>query len=504
MNNLYIEQEHLIMNEENAEQVIGIIQEVVGSYSKKNSGMTDEEWAKNELAKYLPDMAEKEIITVSEEIIESIHSFNQNLHSLELAISNGTSKEKWFQNKVQESSVGMKINKVGQYLQEIDYVIANSNDLMQKTITNADGSINQNLNLDGFIFEQHHANTFNMDAVLKGSKYRAEAVQPNPGEVYKKNSVDIVIKDIVSGKQVKRYQAKLCRDSKATNDAFKKGRYNGQGKIVAKGQAENVKRSSDYISIKEKFNEIKSQSMSKSEGKQMQSIAQEGKSLEIDWNYYKLKDLTNHMTQNVAFASLQSATVAVGFDLVQRKLSGQKIDGGEVVEIALRTGMDSGIKNATTVGLKIASEKGLISLIPKGTPAGIIANVACVAIENVKVLGKVASGELTILKGLEKMERVTMATVSGLACSGLGMAEGAVMGAFALSWIPVIGPAVGGLIGGLVGGTVAYMAGSTIGETVCRGVQKVRNTAVNMVKSTAKAVKSFASSTVNTVKSFFS
>ena len=80
-----------------------------------------------------------------------------------------------------------------------------------------DGSINQNLNLDGFIFEQHHANTFNMDAVLKGSKYRAEAVQPNPGEVYKKNSVDIVIKDIVSGKQVKRYQAKLCRDSKATN-----------------------------------------------------------------------------------------------------------------------------------------------------------------------------------------------------------------------------------------------------------------------------------------------
>ena len=134
----------------------------------------------------------------------------------------------------------------------------------------------------------------------------------------------------------------------------------------------------------------------------MQSIAQEGKSLEIDWNYYKLKDLTNHMTQNVAFASLQSATVAVGFDLVQKKMTGQKIDGGEVVELALRTGVDSGIKNATTVGLKIASEKGLISLIPKGTPAGIIANVACVAIENVKVLGKVASGELTIAKGLEK------------------------------------------------------------------------------------------------------
>ena len=85
MSNLYNEQEYLIMDEKNAEQVIEIIQEVVGSYSQKNNEITDEEWAKEELKKYLPDMAEKEIITMSEEIIESIQSFNQNLHSLEIS-----------------------------------------------------------------------------------------------------------------------------------------------------------------------------------------------------------------------------------------------------------------------------------------------------------------------------------------------------------------------------------------------------------------------------------
>jgi hypothetical protein len=485
--------------EKQLEQVVDIIQEVVNSYTQKDRGISDEDWAKDEFSKHKSEFSEIETEVFSKEITASVHSFDRNLQSIETAMLNGTSKEKWFQDKIQEATVGIEINKVGQYLQEIDLIIANSNNLMHKTIMNADGSINQNPNLDGFIFEQHHVNSFNMDAILKGDKHRAEVLLPKPGGTYTKNSVDIVIKDAF-GKIVKKYQAKFYTNAEASNNAFDKGNYPFQGKLVGETQTGQVINSKDIIGV----GKVKGSPLSKQDGKGLQKLAQEGKSIDVDWNYYKLKDLSSHMTKNVAYAGLQSATIAVGFDLVYKKMSGQNINGDEIVEIALRTGSDAGIKSATTVGLKIASEKGLISLIPKGTPAGIIANVACVAIENVKVLSEIARGELTIAKGLEKMERVTVATVSGLVCSSFGTVTGAVIGAVALSWIPLVGPMVGGVVGGLVGGTVAYMAGSKVGEVVCRAHQKVRETVVNVIKSGARAVGNAVSTAWNSFKSVFS
>ena len=46
----------------------------------------------------------------------------------------------------------------------------------------------------------------------------------------------------------------------------------------------------------------------------------------------------------------------------------------------------TGIKTVTAGALKVAVEKGIITIIPKGTPAGVIANLACISIENVKIL----------------------------------------------------------------------------------------------------------------------
>lgn len=84
--------------------------------------------------------------------------------------------------------------------------------------------------------------------------------------------------------------------------------------------------------------------------------------------------------------------------------SGEEIDGTEIIETALFSGTDFGIKAAAAGALKVGAEKGIISAIPKGTPAGTIANIAFVAVENVKVIGKMATGDITIKEGLDKME----------------------------------------------------------------------------------------------------
>jgi len=485
------------INNEN-EQIVEILQTIIGSYSKKGSSISDEVWVEEELKKHVPHLSQEEIVNIRDELILAVDVQNENIKSLDTALEKGTSKEKWFHEKIQEATVGMEVSRVGQYLQEIDSVIATANQQMHQTITKLDGSINMNPNLDGFIFEQHHANTFNREAALRGSKLRAEVLNPKTGENYTKNSVDLVVKD-EWGRIVKKYQAKFCADSDATNNAFDHGNYPFQGKLVSEGQTGSVPNSKETIGV----GKITSKQLNKGKGKELQTLAQEGKSMDVDWNYYKLKDLTSHMTKNVAVAGFQAATVAVGYDLVYKKMSNQEIKTDEVVELALRTGADAGIKSATAVALKAASEKGLISVIPKGTPAGVIATIASISIENVKVLGKVADGELTLTQGFEKMERVTVSAVGGLITGGIGAGKGAVIGAIALSWIPVVGTAAGAFLGSIVSGTVAYMAGSTIGEKVCTVAQKVRNTAVSLIKSGARAVGKAYNSAKNFLKSFF-
>ena len=78
-------------------------------------------------------------------------------------------------------------------------------------------------------------------------------------------------------------------------------------------------------------------------------------------------------------------------------------------------------------------------------------------IENVKILAKIASGELSVTKGIDQMGRVTTSMVGGL----WGMAKGAAIGAKLTGWIPVIGPGLA-VVTGFVGGMVGYFGGFKI------------------------------------------
>lgn len=66
----------------------------------------------------------------------------------------------------------------------------------------------------------------------------------------------------------------------------------------------------------------------------------------------------------------------------------RRIKGEEVVETALVSGADFGVKAATAGAIKVGVEKEIIKVIPKGTPASTIANITFVAVEDAKVVGK--------------------------------------------------------------------------------------------------------------------
>ena len=485
-----------IITDEEAQAVYDIQKSFIASYVESKDSMTVEEWLPVELGKQLPEKSAEEIAKISEEIITSVRATEAKKVELERAVATGRDKNSWLATELTQYTSAMSAQEASKYLQGLDQAVKTANEAMYDTITTKAGIPNMNMNLDGFIAEQHHVNTFNMNAQASGSEFRAEVLKPKPGETYTKNGFDVVIKD-GSGNRVHQYQMKYGATAEDTIRMLKDGNYSNQTLVVPEDQVAAVQEAFPNKTVTSTIREgnVSSKPLTKEEAKRLQEEAQKGNFLETDWSEYAAKDIAHGIANEVGKSCLMGAAVGAGMNVLSKVVQGEPIDGAEVVETAIVSGADFGVKTAVAGGLKVAAEKEIISVIPKGTPAGTLANIAFVAVEDVKILGKVATGELTLKEGVDKMQQTTVACVAGLATSAKGATLGATIGS-------VFGP-IGAAVGGFVGGCVGYIAGSKVGETVVKGFQKIRDTAKSFVKSTVKAVGSAMGGFVRGVASLF-
>ena len=483
----------LLINEEYGPILIGeecaelkpILSDFVKSFAENKDKLV-EEWLIPKMQEQLPDRTHDDIKSMVSEIITTLETNEENKKSLTEAVDSGRSKESWFASSIRKSTSAMSAQEASKYLDSLDAALKTANDSLYRTITTQTGAINQNPNLDGFIAEQYHAQTFNMNAATSGSQYRAKVLESS-GHRYGKNSVDVVIVDGKGG-IVKKYQSKYCSNAQATERAFKQGDYRGQGKLVPEGQ-EGIQ--SNASTVIESPDGITSNSLTKNRAEQMRDEAQSGKWNDLNWNEYQAKDIAIGIGKQAGYAAIQGAAIGVGLDVAAKLYNGEKIEAEDVIETAITSGADFGIKAAAAGALKVGVEKEIISVIPKGTPAGTIANIAYVAIEDVKVVGKMATGELSVKEGIDKLEQTTVSTVAGLAAMGKGAAIGTTVGS-------VFGP-VGAAAGGFVGGTIGYMAGSKGGETIVKEAQKIRDRAVETIKTVGNNVANAAKSITDSI-----
>ena len=250
-----------------------------------------------------------------------------------------------------------------------------------------------------------------MNATARGSHYRARVLKPE-GKSYTKNSVDDVIDNLDTGRIARRYQIKYGSTIERSKAMYEAGNYRGQRLLTPADQMQAPDGTTSNL-------------LSKQEAKELQAQAQGDKWEGLSWNDYAIKDVAMGIAKNAGKAGAQGLLVGAGFELARQVYSGKEIDGDELIETGLKTGADFGVKTAVAGGLKVASEKGLIACLPKGTPADVITTIAFTAVENVKVLSHVASGELTPIEGFEKFEQVTTSSVCGLASAAKGTAIGA-------------------------------------------------------------------------------
>ena len=486
-----------ILSEKEAKAVSKILREFLESYASSKDKISVEEWLIQEFQKQLPDKSFEEIKEMSAEIIESLRVTEDMKESQEKALATGISNESWLASKILEGTSQMSLQDRVKYLQGLDDAVKNSNVEMIKTITTkGSGYINpsMNPNLDGFIAEQHHVNSFNMNAKAKGSGLRAE-VPTKPGKPYTKNGVDVVIKDN-SGKIINRYQMKYGKSAEETIKMIKSGDYRNQRLVVPEEQVAAVKEAFPNKTVTSTIGDgnISSNPLTKDKAKELQEKAQSNNYIDVDWNDYKLKDIATGIGKEVIYSGCVGVVAGAGIEIASKVWNGEPIDGEKVIEAAIVTGADQGVKAATTGALKVASEKGILKAIPKGTGTGVFANIAFVAIENMKIIGKIGTGELTLQEGIYEAGKTTASCVAGIAASAKGSAIiGAAIGT-------VLGP-VGTAVGGFVGGTVAYIAGSKVTESVVKGAKKIYEKGVEVVKSIASGIVSVGRSVVSVGRS---
>lgn len=460
--------------EENARKTAGLISSFVSSWERHKHDTAPADWLANEFRKY-PNLweGEEEMVATAKEVVANVERRNADQASLQAHVDAGKSKASWLAGKIEEGAAAAGASSVGAYATDIEQTLQTANYEMLDTVTTASGTFNQGKNLDGLIAEQHHVDTFNLDAAAKGSPLRAEV----RGSL-KKNSVDIVIKD--GNKIVRRYQSKYGKDAKATQSQFADGDYRGQGKLVADGQEDAVANATNVIEAQD----VSSKPLSKAEAKrQQEQVQQEEEAREYEWNEVNRIEIAKRIGKQAAASAALTCALQGARILGRRVWNSLRGKESQSASEDIQEFFESSIKGATHVGVQtavcgavvVAVKNGLINSL-KNTPVGQIVNVVHAGIENAKVLWRFAKGDLTAEETLDAMGTTTASVVGGLKGAAQGIALGSVMGP------------VGSFVGGIVGG----IAGSKIGDAVWRGskaIVKAATKAASLLEGAVQIVK---------------
>lgn len=445
------------------------------------------------------DIAESTLGKTSNEVKDELRETSKNLEQKNIkGIYNITKK-------VETIGKVASFNKLNRYFENINEVIADGNEKMVNSLLTKAGNINQNPQLDGFIFEQFHENTFNIDAAIKDiHNVRAEALVPKDGMGYGKSSVDLVVKLKKNGIEtnVKKYQAKLSDNPEAL---FKKGNYKFQRRLYGEGH-ENIG------NTKVEYEGIESVAVSKSEMKRIQTEVQKG-NLEISKQSFEKNIDVKALSKQIGKQALLSGTIAVGVEMTMftglKIIQGEEIKAEEVIIDGLKVGGSVGVSTAIAGGIKTAVEKKII----KGTAAKILKNnnivgtIAFSALSLVGIMATVGSGEMSLKDGMKEIGGILAGTYGGIKGSiiGAGMAAG-VIASVGVILAPVVA-AIAGTIGYFVGSTIASniaKGATTIATTITSTLLTVAKAGYNTVKGIASGVSSVVKGTVSVVSNFCS
>ena len=461
-------------------------------------GITNGDYVGNEILEKVADEIEEAEIIDTKEVIEDMKEASNILSNYNEAMIYETAAIKEPQLVVNALSA----NSVNNYVDTINTAIDNANKTLMESVTTKAGTINQNPNLDGFIFEEYHAGTFNVDATVKQKPYHAEALKPELGETYGKNSIDIVIED--TGKYVKKYSAKAYKNANETAKSFYDKmtgyKYKFQSKLVPTEQTSEIANSVDKI----KYNNVESKGITKAEIKEIQNDLQTGNK-KADIINFKNDVNTISISKQIGKQAMVNGTIGLAIGMAAnigtKIIQGKEVEVEEVIEIGIKTGESIGLSTAVAGGIKVAVEKEIIPAMSNST----IGAIAASSIDIIGTACKLGSGEISLGEAIKEVGTSISSAYSAIVSSSFGYtATIAVAGMVGLGTMGTVGTVIGTGVA-LVAGAVCGTVGSKIGGAIANGVgtiaEKVVDKAVEVVKEGIDTVKNTANGVINKVQS---
>ena len=465
-------------------------------------GITNGDYIGNEILEKVADEIEEAEIIDTKEVIEDMKEASNILSQYNETIIYETAAIK----EPQLVANVLSANSVNNYVDSVNTAIDNANKTLVESVTTKAGTINQNPNLDGFIFEEHHAGTFNIDAAVKQKSYYAEALKPELGETYGKNSVDLVIKDD-AGKYVKKYSAKAYKNANETAKSFYDKitgyKYKGQSKLVPTDQTNEIANSAD----KTKYNNVESKGISKAEIKDIQNDLQSGNKKDI-LNFKKDVN-TISISKQIGKQAMVNGTMGVGIGMAANiginLITGKEVEAEEVIEAGIKTGASMGMATAVAGGIRVAVEKKVIpTVFSRMLTNNTIGAIAAASMDIIGTAFKLGSGEISLVQAVKDVGKSVGAAYGAIVASGWGYAGGmAIAGMIGLGTIGAVGTILGVGVA-VVAGAVCATVGSKVGGAIANGIGAVVGAiaegAVGIVKAGKEVVKSVASGVWNGVK----
>ncbi len=461
-------------------------------------GITNGDFVGNEiLEKVAVEIEEAEILD-TKEVIEDMKEASNVLSQYNEAMIYETAAIK----EPQLVANVLSAKSVNNYVDAVNNTIDSANKTLMESVTTKTGNINQNPNLDGFIFEEYHAGTFNIDATVKGKNYQAKALKPEIGETYGKNSIDLIIED--SGKYVKKYSAKAYKNANETAKSFYDKitgyKYKFQSKLVPTDQVGDIANSVDKV----KYNNVESKGITKAEIKDIQNNLQSGNK-KVDIFNFKKDVNTISISKQIGKQAMINGTMGLGIGMaanigtkiIQRK----EVEVEEVIEAGIKTSGSVGLSTAVAGGIRVTVEKEIIPAMSNST-------IGAVAASSMDIIGtacKLGSGEISLGEAVKEVGTSISSAYSAIVSSSFGYtATIAAVGMVGLGTLGTVGTVIGTGVA-LVAGAVCGTVGSKIGEEIANGVgtiaEKVVDKAVEVVKEGIDKVKNIANGVINKVQS---
>ena len=470
-------------------------------------GITNGDYVGNEILEKVADEIEEAEIIDTKEIIEDMKESSNILSNYNEAMIYETATIK----EPQLVSNILSANSVNNYVDTINTAIDNANKTLMESVTTKVGTINQNPNLDGFIFEEYHAGTFNVDATVKQKPYHAEALKPELGETYGKNSIDLVIED--TGKYVKKYSAKAYKNANETAKSFYDKitgyKYKFQSKLVPTDQTREIVNSVDKI----KFDNVESKGITKTEIKNIQNELQSGNK-KIDIFSFKKDVNTISISKQIGKQAMVNGTMGLGIGMVANIganiITGKGVEAEEVIEAGIKTGASMGMATAVAGGIRVAVEKKVIpTVFSRILTNNTIGAIAAASMDIIETAFKLGSGEITLGKAVKDIGKSVgsaygaIVATGWLSSGGIIAAGTKVAGMIGLGTIGAVGTILGVGVA-VVAGAVCATVGSKVGGAIANGIGAVAGAivdgAVGIVKAGKEVVKSVASGLWNGLK----